>query len=118
MRLHQFVNEVMDMAKANRVEYAIAIRMFTGNVMQAAGQGDYVNPGLENFDFAPLAPHVQELLDTSEGFVKDFEAHKADVMACRNAGDYEGAVKIMQTAAEEREKAEAEAAEDDTAEGV
>src|SRR5699024_828620 len=76
MRLHQFVNEVMDMAKANRVEYAIAIRMFTGNVMQAAGQGDYVNPGLENFDFAPLAPHVQELLDTSEGFVKDFEAHK------------------------------------------
>ena len=115
MRLHKYVNEVLDMAKANNVEYEIAIRMFTGNVMQAAGQGDYVHPGLAGFDFAPLAPHLQELLDTSEGFVKDFEANKAEVMACRNAGDYDGAVAIMEAAAEEREKAEAEA---EDAEGV
>lgn len=108
MRLHKYVNEVLDMAKANRVEYEIAIRMFTGNVMQAAGQGDYVHKGLEDFDFTPLAPHLQELLDTSEGFVKDFEANKAEVMACRNTGDYDGAVAIMEAAAEEREKAEAE----------
>ena len=124
MRLHKYVNEVLDMAKANRVEYEIAIRMFTGNVMQAAGQGDYVHKGLEDFDFTPLAPHLQELLDSSEGFVKDFEAHKAEVMACRKAGDYDGAVAIMETAAEEREKAEeqakeeAEASEEASSEGV
>lgn len=116
MRLHQYVNEVLDMAKANRVEYEIAIRMFTGNVMQAAGQGDYIHSGLEGFDFAPLVPHLQELLDTSEGFVTDFEANKAEVMACRNAGDYDGAVAIMEAAAEEREKAEAEDTEGNTAE--
>lgn len=120
MRLHQFVNEVMDMAKANRVEYAIAIRMFTGNVMQAAGQGDYIHSGLEGFDFAPLVPHLQELLDSSEGFVKDFEANKAEVMACRKVGDYDGAVAIMETAAEEREKAEEQGKEEAeaTSEGV
>ena len=116
MRMHQYVNEVLDLAKANNVEYEIAIRMFTGNVMQAAGQGDYVHPGLDGFDFAPLVPHLQELLDTSEGFVKDFEANKAEVMACRNAGDYDGAVAIMEAAAEEREKAEAEDTEGNTAE--
>ena len=106
MRLHQYVNEVLDMAKANSVEYEIAIRMFTGNVMQAAGQGDYVHPGLEGFDFAPLVPHLQELLDTSADFVTDFEAHKEQIMECRKAENYDGAVAIMQAAAEEREKAE------------
>ena len=126
MKLNRYVNEVLDMAKDNSVEYEIAIRMFTGNVMQAAGQGDYIHPGLEGFDFAPLVPHLQELLDSSEGFVKDFEAHKAEVMACRKAGDYDGAVAIMEAAAEEREKLEAEeqakeeaeASEEASSEGV
>ena len=121
MYLHEFTNEIIDIGSKNGMSWHEGAAMFLSNIKGVTipdGQPKCHYDGAEQVDYAALVPHLKELQASAEGFVEDYKAHQSEIIRLRKAGDHEGVKDLMIAAADEREKAEAEAAEDDTAEGV
>ena len=115
MYLHEFTNEIIDIGSANGMGWHEGAAMFLSNIRACTvpeGEEKCHYAGADQVDYQALVPYLEDLQNSAEGFVSDYQAHTTEIVALRKAGDYEGVKALMVKCAEEREAAEAAEAED------
>ena len=96
MKLHDYIEEILYIARENDADYAQAADMFLNNVHDAGMEGDLaVYHGADQVDYAALQPHLKELQDSKESFLADYRANLAEIHRLWKAGDGEGLRRLM-----------------------
>ena len=95
MKLHEYTNEILDIAKANDKSFDIGADMFLANVRNAGVVGAPYYAGAIGVDYAALKPHLEELADSYPDFVSDFRANQTRIAALRREADVEAVKAVM-----------------------
>ena len=91
MRLHDYVNEIFDIAAKHRVAPANGATMFLSNCSRA--EDYYV--GSTGVDWADLSDNVAELRSSMFTFYKAINDNMDQIKSLREAGDFEGAKSLV-----------------------
>ena len=68
MKLHTYINEILDIAKAEHMSMDVAVNMFLANVKNAGDSSLPHYKGADHVDYAALKPHVKELEESWPAF--------------------------------------------------
>lgn len=105
MKLYNYSNEILDLAKKLGVSVSDAKDLFLNNIRDAGDPSDqYHYEGADGVDYAALKPHYDELLADGAAFseaVKDLYVY-AELTDLRNAGKRDEVVSLMRKAVESR----------------
>jgi hypothetical protein len=97
MKLHAFVNEILDIGKENKVDYDVATNMFLNNIKDVNDPSDqYKYHGADRMNYLSLKPLLEQFEDEKNDFYAAFAKNREKVMEARNNGDYEGAIKAFE----------------------
>ena len=64
MKLHTYINEILDIAKAEHMSMDVAVNMFLANVKNAGDSSLPHYKGADQVDYAAAKHHAQELQET------------------------------------------------------
>lgn len=95
MKLHEYTNEIIDIAEANNMSFDIGADMFLANVRNAGVEGAPYYAGAAGVDYAALKPCHEELSASYPDFVTDFRANQTRIAAFRREGDTEAVKAVM-----------------------
>ena len=86
MKLHTYINEILDIAKAEHMSMDVAVNMFLANVKNAGDSSLPHYKGADHVDYAALKPHVKELEESWPAFRETFEKYQKEIIALRKGG--------------------------------
>lgn len=81
MKLHGYINEILDIAKANSAEFDAALNMFMANVRNAGEDGLPHYDGADQVDYAALKPHAEALAASAQACKAFFLAYREGIVA-------------------------------------
>ena len=96
MKLHQYTNEIIDIAKKANVTWDIGADMFLVNIKNAGQEGLPYYAGAKDVDFASLKEYLNELELSKPAFCEAFRKHNTEIINARKDGRYEDVIKIME----------------------
>lgn len=102
MKLHTYINEILDIAKAEHMSMDVAVNMFLANVKNAGDSSLPHYKGADHVDYAALKPHVDELAGSAQQFVEDYRANQSEIIRLRKEGKYDEVTALMEAAGEAR----------------
>ena len=102
MKLHTYINEILDIAKAEHMSMDVAVNMFLANVKNAGDSSLPHYKGADHVDYAALKPHVKELAASAQQFVEDYRANQSEIIRLRKEGKYDEVTALMEAAGEAR----------------
>ena len=91
MRLHDYANEIADIAAAYNKGRSVAVSMFLENVKQ----GTEVYKGAKGVDYAKLKPHFSDLAKTENAFTDAMHTHYNAFNNLRTAGKRKEAKELI-----------------------
>ena len=95
MKLHEYTNEIIDIAEANNMSFDIGADMFLANVRNAGEGGAPYYAGAAGVDYAALKPYHEELTASYPDFLTDFRANQTRIATFRREGDTEAVKAVM-----------------------
>lgn len=82
MKLHTYINEILDIAKAEHMSMDVAVNMFLANVKNAGDSSLPHYKGADNVDYAALKPHVKELEESWPAFRRPLRSTRRRSLPC------------------------------------
>ena len=82
MKLHSYINEILDIAKAEHMSMDVAVNMFLANVKNAGDSSLPHYKGADHVDYAALKP----LEESWPAFRETFEKYQKEIIALRKEG--------------------------------
>ena len=100
MKLHKYVNEIINIGTENGMGWHEGASMFLANVRNAGDPSLEHYAGAESVDYAALKPHVDELAGSAQQFVEDYRANQSEIIRLRKEGKYDEVTALMEAAGE------------------
>ena len=86
MKLHEYTQEIFNIAAANDVSWDVGKDMFLANIRNAGDKSLPYYPGAEGLDYAALKPHYDELADSAVAFGRKVRENYGRLTALRREG--------------------------------
>ena len=83
MRLHSYVNEILDMALFFQASPGVGMGLFLTNVQK----GKQYYGGAPEVNFGALHPYYRELLDSQKSFLEALDRNNAEIVRMRGNGE-------------------------------
>lgn len=101
--LNKYVNEIIALAKEADTELDNGCKLFLANVKNHGNEDLPHYGGADHLDWAAVGAELCPFTDADEAdmittFYTCYDAHADEIIAARNAGDYDKAVEIMTNA--------------------
>lgn len=97
MKLHTYVNEILDIAKANNVSWDIGADMFLANIRNF-GKADipFWYKGADQVNYQSLKGSERELELSKPAFAEAYRKHNKEIIALRKNKEFDKVKEIME----------------------
>ena len=96
MRLHTYVNEILDIAKFNNMSFDIGADMLLANVRNYGKPTLPFYKGAAKLNYTNMKNHIKELENSKPDFVVAYRKHMKEIIALRKQGNFKKARAIME----------------------
>ena len=100
MKLHKYVNEIINIGTEDGMGWHEGAVMFLANVHNAGDPTLEYYAGAESVDYIGLKAHVDELAGSAQQFVEDYRANQSEIIRLRKEGKYDEVTALMEAAGE------------------
>ena len=98
MKLHRYVNEIINIGTENGMGWHEGASMFLANIRNAGDPSLPHYAGAESVDYIGLKAHVDELAGSAQQFVEDYRANQSEIIRLRKEGKYDEVTALMEAA--------------------